>query len=206
MATGLRRQGGADAVDLLVVGLGNPGSGYARTRHNIGYMVVDALARRHGYKRLKRGFSGLYAAGEIAGRVVGLLQPTTFMNASGKSVAEALRKLKLERGALLVVHDEIDLTFGRLQLRNDGGHGGHNGLRSVHELVGKDFDRVRLGVGRPGTTDPDTVADYVLSMFDEPEGEVHALVERGADVVETWVREGLAGPLAPAGAQPVGLP
>lgn len=197
MATGLRHRGRAETVDLLVVGLGNPGSGYARTRHNIGYVVADLLARRHGYKRPQRGFFGLYAAGEIAGRTVGLLQPTTFMNASGKSVAAALRKLDLGLEALLVVHDEIDLTFGRLQLRHDGGHGGHNGLRSVHELVGKDFDRLRLGVGRPGSTDRDVVADYVLSMFDEPEGEVRELVERAAEAAETWVREGLSVPVGP---------
>ena len=202
MATGLRRQAGAEAVDLLVAGLGNPGSGYVRTRHNIGYLVVEVLAGRHGYTRLKRGFFGLYAAGEIAGRTVGLLQPTTFMTASGKSVAAALRKLKLERGALLVVHDEIDFTFGRLQLRNDGGHGGHNGLRSVHELVGKDFDRVRLGVGRPGSTDPDTVADYVLSTFDEHQDEVRELVERGADAAEAWVRDGVPALATPAGTLP----
>lgn len=191
MATGIRRKGEIEAVDLLVVGLGNPGSSYSRTRHNIGYLVIGVLARRHGYGRLRRGFFGLYAAGEIAGRTVGLLQPTTFMNASGKSVAAALRKLKLEQGALMVVHDEIDLAFGRLQLRRGGGHGGHNGLRSVHELVGNDFDRLRLGVGRPTRSDPEVVADYVLSGFDEPEEEVRVFVENAADAVEAWVRERL---------------
>lgn len=203
MTTGLRRQGGTEAVDLLVVGLGNPGSGYARTRHNSGYVVVEVLARRHGYRRFKRAFSGLYATGDVGGRSVGLLQPTTFMNASGKSVAAALRQTRLESGKLLVVHDEIDLAFGRLQLRHNGGHGGHNGLRSVHELVDKEFDRLRLGVGRPASTDSDVVADYVLSMFDEPEDAVREFVERAADAVEAWVREGLPEPVAPAGTPPV---
>jgi peptidyl-tRNA hydrolase, PTH1 family len=190
MAGGLRHQAGSEAVDLLVVGLGNPGSGYRCTRHNVGYLVVDVLAARSGYRRPKRGFYGLYAAGEIAGRTVGVLQPTTFMNASGRSIAAALRKLKLKRDALLVVHDEIDLAFGRLQLRFDGGHGGHNGLRSVHELVGKDFSRLRIGVGRPASSDPDVVADYVLSRFAQPDDAVAALVGAAADAVEIWARDG----------------
>jgi PTH1 family peptidyl-tRNA hydrolase len=176
---------------VLVVGLGNPGSEYARTRHNVGCMVVDELARRHGYPRPARSFSGKYAAGEIAGRRVGLLCPTTFMNDSGKSVAAALRGLKLAPSALLVVHDHIDLPFGRLRLQHDGGHGGHNGLRSIHGLIGVEFDRVRVGVDRPPTTDPDIVADYVLSCFSQPKPEVETLVQCAADAVQIWLRDGL---------------
>jgi peptidyl-tRNA hydrolase, PTH1 family len=177
-------------VDRLVAGLGNPGGEYLRSRHNIGFLVVEVLGRRHRFPRLKRAFDGRYAAAEIGGRAVGLLEPTTFMNVSGRSVAAALRGLKLGQGELLVVHDEIDFAFGRLQVRTDGGHGGHNGLRSLHELVGRDFDRVRLGVGRPASTDPDVVADYVLGSFEEPDEAVRELVERAADAVELWVRDG----------------
>ncbi len=173
------------------MGLGNPGSQYARTRHNIGYMVIDELARRHGYPRPARAFSGKYAAGDVAGLRVGLLVPTTFMNDSGKSVAAALRGLKLSPAVLLLVHDHIDLPFGRLRLQKDGGHGGHNGLKNIQGLIGPDFDRVRVGVDRPPTTDPDIVADYVLSPFSEPKAEVDDLVSRAADAVELWLRDGL---------------
>ena len=174
-----------------MVGLGNPGGEYAATRHNAGYLVIDELARRHGYARAKRGYSGRYAAGQIGGRAVGLLIPTTFMNDSGRSVAAALRDLRLGQGELLVVHDHIDLPFGRLRLTQGGGHGGHNGVRSIFELVGRDFDHVRMGVGRPASTDPDIVADYVLGRFDEPRAEVDDLVRRAADAVELWVAEGI---------------
>jgi len=153
--------------------------------------VIDELARRHGYPRAGRGYSGRYAAGQVAGRAVGLLIPTTFMNESGRSVAAALRDLRLGQGELLVVHDHIDLPFGRLRLTQGGGHGGHNGIRSIFELVGRDFDHVRVGVGRPASTDPDIVADYVLGRFDEPRAEVDDLVRRAADAVELWVAEGV---------------
>jgi PTH1 family peptidyl-tRNA hydrolase len=194
------------AVERLVVGLGNPGSQYARTRQNVGQMFIEELARRHGFPRPARSFSGKYAAGEIAGLRVGLLAPTTFMNDSGKSVAAALRTLKLPPAVMLVVHDHIDLPFGRLRVQNDGGHGGHNGLRSIQGLIGAGFDRVRVGVDRPPSTDPDIVADYVLDSFSEPKAEVDGLIARAADTVEVWLRDGLeaamqaangAGPLAP---------
>jgi peptidyl-tRNA hydrolase, PTH1 family len=178
-------------VELLVVGLGNPGSEYAFTRHNVGYLVVEELARRHGFPRAKRGYSGRYAAGAIGGRGVGLLIPTTYMNDSGRSVAAALRDLRLGQPELLVVHDHIDLPFGRLRVTQGGGHGGHNGIRSLFELVGRDFDHVRMGVGRPASTEPDIVADYVLHPFEEPRAEVEDLVRRTADAVELWVAEGI---------------
>jgi len=153
--------------------------------------VVDELARRHGFPRAKRGYGGRYAAGLMAGRVVGLLVPTTFMNDSGRSVAAALRDLRLGQADLLVVHDHIDLPFGRLRLTQGGGHGGHNGIKSLFELVGRDFDHVRMGVGRPNSTDPDIVADFVLNRFEEPRAEVDDLVRRAADAVELWVAEGI---------------
>jgi len=153
--------------------------------------VVDVLARRHGFSRARRGYSGRYAAGLIGGRPAGLLIPTTFMNDSGRSVAAALRDLRLGQRDLLVVHDHIDLPFGRLRLTQGGGHGGHNGIRSIFELVGREFDHVRMGVGRPDSTDPDVVADYVLGRFAEPRAEVDDLVARAADAVELWAAEGI---------------
>jgi len=178
-----------EPVDRLIVGLGNPGSQYARTRHNVGYLVVDELARRHGASKPARAFSGKYASAQIGGVRAGLLTPTTFMNESGRSVAAALRGLKLEPAAMLLVHDHIDLPFGRLRLQRDGGHGGHNGLKSIHGLVGPDFDRLRVGVDRPPSTDPDIVADYVLSPFAESRSDVEDLVARAADAVEVWLRD-----------------
>ena len=106
-------------------------------------------------------------------------------------MAAALRDLRLSQGDLLVVHDHIDLPFGRLRLTQGGGHGGHNGIRSIFELVGRDFDHVRMGVGRPASTEPDVVADYVLGRFSEPRAEVDDLVRRAADAVERWVADGV---------------
>ena len=127
----------------------------------------------------------------IAGRAVGMLVPTTFMNNAGASVAAALRGLHLDPDRLLVVYDEIDLPFGELRLRYDGGHGGHNGLRSVVGLVGSDFHRLRVGVGRPDSRDPGVVADWVLHDFEESRAEVEALVGRAADAAEVWVERGI---------------
>lgn len=178
-------------VDRLVVGLGNPGPDYARTRHNIGQLVVDEVAHRHGFARPSRAYYGKFAAGEIGALRVGLLTPTTFMNESGRSVAAAVRNLGVDLSSLLIVHDHIDLPFGRLRLQRDGGHGGHNGLKSIQGLVGANFDRLRVGVGRPQTTDPDIVADYVLSPFAESRAEVDELVRRSANAVEAWLRHDL---------------
>lgn len=179
-------------VELLIAGLGNPGSEYAFTRHNAGQMVVDELARRHGFARAKRGFDGRYGVGVIVGRQVGMLVPTTYMNLSGKSVAGALRSLGLAPAQLLVMHDHIDLPFGRLRLAEGGGSGGHNGLKSINGLIGPEYCRLRIGVSRPPSTAPDVVADYVLDHFAEPKAEVEALIERAADAAELWVREGAA--------------
>ena len=180
-----------ERVEYLIAGLGNPGPEYAGNRHNVGYLVVDELAHRHRFARAKRGYKGRYAAGVVDGRPVGMLVPTTFMNNAGASVAAALRGLHLEAERLLVVHDEIDLPFGELRLRYDGGHGGHNGLRSVVGLVGSDFNRLRVGVGRPDSRDPEVVADWVLHDFAEPRGEVEALVGAAADAAEVWVELGI---------------
>src|SRR5919199_6346131 len=154
-----RRGDRASSLDLLVVGLGNPGREYARHRHNVGWMVVDELARRHGGS-WKSKFSGRIADVRVDGHRVGLLKPETYMNESGRSVAAAAGFYKLEPDAILVVHDEIDLEHGRLQARLGGGLAGHNGLRLVAaHLRTPEFLRLRVGVGRPGRGDRRSPAD-----------------------------------------------
>jgi PTH1 family peptidyl-tRNA hydrolase len=185
-----RRGERASTLDLLVAGLGNPGREYERTRHNAGWMVLDELARRHdGSFRSK--FSGQLAEIRLGDEKIALLKPETYMNESGRSIGAAGRFFKVEPGALLVVHDDVDLEPGRLQARLGGGLAGHNGLRSIAQTLGtNDFLRLRIGVGRPGRGDQRSVSDYVLSKFD-PEADVDALVARSADAVETIAADGL---------------
>src|SRR5437764_9928845 len=183
-----RRDG--SSLDLLVVGLGNPGREYARNRHNAGAMVADELARRHGGSWRSK-FSGHLAEIRLDGHKLALLKPETFMNESGRSVGAAARFFKLEPDAILVVHDEIDLEPGRLQARSGGGLAGHNGLRSIAaHLKTPAFLRLRVGVGRPGRGDPRKPADYVLSNFTAEE-DPDTLVARAADAVEKLDAEGL---------------
>ncbi len=183
-----RRQG--SSLDLLVVGLGNPGREYAQNRHNVGFMVVDELAKRHeGSWRSK--FSGELAEIRLDGHKLALLKPQTFMNESGASVGAAMRFFKLDPDAVLVVHDEGDLDRGRLQLRLGGGLGGHNGLRSVAQhLKTQEFLRLRVGVGRPGRGDPRPLADYVLANF-EAHDDADSLVWNAAQAVEKLEAEGV---------------
>src|SRR5919204_6668321 len=185
-----RRGEGASTLDLLVVGLGNPGREYERTRHNAGWLVVDELARRLGGSWRSK-FSGKLAEVRADGSKLALLKPETFMNDSGRSVGATARFFKVEPDALLVVHDDVDLEPGRLQARAGGGLAGHNGLRSLAQALGsRDFLRLRIGVGRPARGDPRPVADYVLSDF-EPEEDAEALVRRAADAVEVLARDGV---------------
>src|SRR6202795_4942299 len=178
-----RRGDRASSLELLVVGLGNPGREYAGNRHNVGWMVVEEVARRHGAS-WKGKFSGQLAELRLDGRRAALLKPETFMNESGRSVGAAARFFKLEPDAILVVHDEMDLELGRLQARSGGGLAGHNGLRSIAAYVKTpDFPRLRVGVGRRGRDDPRKGADYVLSNF-TPEDDADTLVARAADAVE----------------------
>ena len=148
---------------LLVAGLGNPGSGHARNRHNIGFMAVDAIARRHAFARFRARFHGQAAEGVIAARKVVALKPLTFMNESGGSVAAAAAFYRVPPADIVVLHDEIDLASGRLRVKTGGGLAGHNGLRSIQAHVGADFRRIRLGVGHPGIKD--RVAGHVLKNF-----------------------------------------
>jgi peptidyl-tRNA hydrolase, PTH1 family len=181
-----RRGESASTLDLLVAGLGNPGREYERTRHNVGWMVVDELARRRdGSFRSK--FAGQLAEVRDGDLRLALLKPETYMNVSGRSVGEAARFFKVEPETLLVVHDDVDLEPGRLQARLGGGLAGHNGLRSIAEVLGT---QAGIGVGRPGRGDRRPVADYVLSAF-EPDLDVEALIARAADAVEAMARDGL---------------
>lgn len=148
---------------LLFVGLGNPGTQYAYNRHNIGFMAVDALIRRHNFSPERQKFSGLISEGTLGAERVVILKPLTFMNRSGQSVGEAVRFYKLSPDQVIVFHDELDLAQGKVRVKRGGGHAGHNGLRSIDEHIGKEFRRIRLGIGHPG--DRDMVIHYVLGNF-----------------------------------------
>ncbi|RWP97392.1 aminoacyl-tRNA hydrolase [Mesorhizobium sp.] len=148
---------------LLFAGLGNPGAKYADNRHNVGFMAADAIARRHSFSPWSKKFQGLIAEGTLAGEKIILIKPQTFMNLSGQSVGEALRFYKLDASALTVFYDEIDLAAGKVRVKVGGGSGGHNGIRSLEQHVGKDFRRVRIGVGHPGVKE--MVHGHVLGDF-----------------------------------------
>ncbi|MBH0776091.1 aminoacyl-tRNA hydrolase [Nocardia bovistercoris] len=176
----------------LVVGLGNPGSEYERTRHNIGFLVADVLAERVGgrFTVHKKSGADLLQA-RLDGRQVLLAKPRSFMNLSGRPVAALAKFFSVPATEVIVVHDELDLPFGEIKLKRGGGEGGHNGLRSISSaLTTKDYLRVRLGIGRPpGRQDP---ADYVLKPFSTPERkEVPVIVEQAADAVELLLKVGL---------------
>jgi PTH1 family peptidyl-tRNA hydrolase len=186
-----------------VVGLGNPGDRYAGTRHNIGFEVADALARRWELPRARKKFNGLLSEGRAGpgGPRVVLLLPQTYMNESGASAGPARGSLKLPLERIVVLHDEIDLAFGEVRSKPGGGVAGHNGLRSLAEgLGGPGFWRVRVGVGRPDSTDPEIVSSYVLSRFREPREAVSELIERAADETERLVQRIESSETAGAGA------
>ena len=171
----------------LVVGLGNPGARYARNRHNIGFMAIDAIARRHRAAGLRNRFKGELAEASIGGERVLLLKPQTFMNASGELVGEATRFFKLLLADIIVIHDEIDLRPGKLRVKRGGGNAGHNGLRSIDALIGTDYWRVRIGVGHPGMKE--LVQPYVLQNFsgEELTGWVEPLLGAVAETITLLV-------------------
>lgn len=171
-------------VDWLVVGLGNPGPRYAGTRHNVGFLVCERLVQQYQLGKPKRKFAGLFIDGRIGDAKAAVLMPQTFMNESGKSVGPARGSLRVEPDQIVVVHDEIDLPFGRIEARLGGGLAGHNGLKSLKaQLATPDFWRVRIGVGRPDTTDPEIVSAHVLSRFSEPKAQVNDLIDDGVRAV-----------------------
>jgi PTH1 family peptidyl-tRNA hydrolase len=148
---------------LLFVGLGNPGAKYVGNRHNIGFMAVDAIASAHGFGPWKSKFQGQISEGRLGHEKVLLLKPGTYMNLSGQSVGEAMRFYKLSPEDVTVFHDELDLAPGKLRVKRGGGHAGHNGLRSMHQHISENYQRVRLGIGHPGRKE--LVAHYVLQDF-----------------------------------------
>ncbi|WP_323032814.1 aminoacyl-tRNA hydrolase [Paracoccus sp. (in: a-proteobacteria)] len=151
----------------MIVGLGNPGAKYAANRHNVGFMAVDRIAGDHGFSPWRARFQGEIAEGRLGEERVTLLKPGTFMNLSGQAVGEAMRYLKLTPADVIVLHDELDLAPGKVRLKTGGGHAGHNGLRSLHQHIGENYRRLRIGIGHPG--DKDRVAGYVLSDFAKAE-------------------------------------
>jgi PTH1 family peptidyl-tRNA hydrolase len=180
----------AGRVDWLLVGLGNPGSEYSGTRHNVGFEVARVLADRWQLPKPRAKYAGLLTEGRAGpgGPRVAVLIPHTYMNEAGRSVGPARGALKVPLDRVLVVHDEIDLPFGEIRARVGGGLAGHNGLKSLKASLGSaDFGRVRVGVGRPPSTEPDRVAAYVLGRFREPSEEVELLVGGAADAAERVV-------------------
>jgi PTH1 family peptidyl-tRNA hydrolase len=174
----------------LLAGLGNPGAKYLWTRHNAGFMVLDRLAQQAGASITKKAFSGLYGETSCWGNRLHLLKPQTFMNLSGQSVSSALRYHKLTVDDLIVIHDDLDIPFGQIKIKKGGGHGGHNGLRSLlQELGSGEFTRIRIGIDRSRSGDP---ADYVLSPFSKNEmTSLSDLLNKIVDSIEMLVSEGL---------------
>ena len=163
---------------LLIAGLGNPGPKYERNRHNIGFMAVDEIVRRHSFGAWRTRFQSMAAEGNIAGQKVMVIKPMTYMNESGRAVGEALRFFKLEPPQVIVIYDELDLRAGKIRAKLGGGNAGHNGLRSIDAHIGDGFRRVRVGIGHPG--DKNRVHAYVLSDFAKAE---QPLVERIVEAI-----------------------
>jgi peptidyl-tRNA hydrolase, PTH1 family len=192
-----RARGGGAPVDWLIVGLGNPGAEYKGSPHNIGFEVAQRLNERWGLGKPKSRYRGLITEGRTGigpgHSRVAVLMPQTYMNEAGRSVGPARGELKVDLDHVLVIHDEIDLPFGDIRTRLGGGLAGHNGLKSLKASLGSaDFRRVRIGVGRPPTTDPDRVAAYVLGKFREPRADVEALIDAGADAAQRVIEEAAA--------------
>ncbi|MFD2045572.1 aminoacyl-tRNA hydrolase [Ornithinibacillus salinisoli] len=173
-----------------IVGLGNPGRKYKKTRHNIGFMVIDELLHRHRWGPLKKDkFHGKHTIEHLQGEKVVLLQPQTYMNLSGQSIRPLIDFYEIAPEDVLVIYDELDLPTGKIRLRQKGGHGGHNGIRSIIDHLGtKEFNRIRIGVGRP--TSPIPVVDYVLGSFPKSEQEIVSdSIHKAADACEKWLEK-----------------
>ena len=173
----------------LLVGLGNPGAKYSATRHNIGFMVAEQVAQRHRIVLKRKGYQGIYGVGRVETCETTILLPQTFMNCSGSSVNAAYRSLGITPGDLIVIYDDLDLPFGRLRIRADGGHGGHNGLRDIVAILGcKDFVRLRVGIGRPERGE---VTGHVLSRFTPSQQKLlPQLLDTAAEAVEKILSNG----------------
>ncbi|MFD1849260.1 aminoacyl-tRNA hydrolase [Oceanobacillus bengalensis] len=171
-----------------IVGLGNPGKKYEKTRHNVGFMTIDGIAARHNWELSKVKFKGQYTMEQYEGEKVILLKPQTFMNLSGESIRPLMEYYNLELEDLLVIYDDMDLPTGKIRLRQKGGHGGHNGVRNTIDQLGtKEFNRIRIGIGRPTTNI--SVIDYVLGEFPKEElGNVDESIQKCADACEAWIK------------------
>lgn len=173
----------------LVVGLGNPGTKYEGTRHNIGFMVAEQVAQRSRISLKKKGYQGLYGVGRVEARETTILLPQTFMNNSGESVKAAFQSLGIIPGDLIVIYDDLDLPFGRMRIKREGGHGGHNGIRDMIAKLGcRDFVRLKVGIGRP---EHGNITAHVLSRFSGDEQKnLPRLVDDAANAVETILAKG----------------
>ncbi len=197
---------------LLFVGLGNPGADYARNRHNIGFMAVDALVRRHSFSPWRAKFQGQVCEGTIAGEKVVALKPETYMNESGRSVAACAQFYKIEPKDIVVFHDELDLLPAKVRVKTGGGHAGHNGLRSITAHLGPDFRRIRLGIGHPGAKE--RVTGWVLGDFAKVDREwlepllddIAAAADRLVAGDDTGFMNALAAPPAKTDAPPPRAP
>jgi PTH1 family peptidyl-tRNA hydrolase len=173
----------------LLVGLGNPGTQYERTRHNIGFMAVDRIAEKYRFSDWGKKFKGLICEGEMAGEKILALKPQTFMNLSGESVGECMRYYKIEHEDVIVFHDELELVPGKMRMKRGGGNAGHNGLKSLDQHIGKDYHRVRIGIGHPGH--PDRVTGYVLGAAQAVEAETHEkIISALADGFKVLIQDG----------------
>lgn len=172
----------------LIAGLGNPGSDYRGTRHNIGFMVIERLAERYGIRLGQEKFDSQFANDRVARQPVLLLEPQTYVNKSGEAVGEAVQFYDLETDRTIVVHDDVDLAFGQLRVKRGGGHGGHNGVRDIADAIGRGFVRLRLGVGRP---EYGSVRDHVLGTFShDEEALLEELLDVACDALETLLEDG----------------
>jgi len=182
--------GSADSCRFMVVGLGNPGRSHRHNRHNLGFMVLDEFAARYGIKVTRVKSHALIGSGKIKNRSVIPVKPMTYMNLSGRAIGPLCRYFRIPLTNLMVIYDEIDLPFGVIRIRASGGSGGHNGMKSIIQDLGRGFPRIRIGIGRPtGQMEP---ADYVLQNFSEEEGiAVEGILKRAVDAVDLYLMDGV---------------
>ncbi|MDO8736107.1 MAG: aminoacyl-tRNA hydrolase [Thermoleophilia bacterium] len=175
----------------MVVGLGNPGDEYRTTRHNAGFMAADRLIRKHGLKRPRRRYEGRWVEGEIDGISAAVMMPQTYMNSSGDAVSLAAKRKHIPTDRIVVIHDDVDFPFGVVRAKLGGGHGGHNGLKSIASRLGSDgFCRVRVGIGRPDDPQAET-RDWVLTPFEAADEELSAVLDRAVECVEMILTDGI---------------
>jgi len=191
-----RRTEEGEQIMYLIVGLGNPGNRYQQTRHNIGFMVLDALAGRWGVEIKQKSFDALWNRGKVAGANVLLAMPQTYMNLSGNAVRSLQAYFKVDTGNVIVIHDDLDLPFGAMRLKAGGGDAGHKGLKSIVNCLGSaDFTRVRMGIGKPADRTP--VEDYVLQKFNPDESArlqeiIQSASEAAADIIQSGLQQAMA--------------